>query len=189
MAARMDKPRCIMCGKDRSAVRCEGCLQIFCYNHLTDHRQELNKQLDEIEVNRDVFRETLTEQTTDPKQNSLIKQIDKWEEDSIRKIRQTAEESRQLLLQYTTEHITQIEIDLNKLTEGLRHIRQENDFNEIDLNQFKEKLIKLAETLEQPSNVSIQEDFASPVNKISVVVSSSKCVNFWRKIKAFRKFN
>jgi chromosome segregation ATPase len=178
MAARMDKPRCIMCGKDRSAVRCEGCLQIFCYNHLTDHRQELNKQLDEIEVNQDIFRQTLTQQTTDPKQNSLIKQIDKWEEDSIKKIQQTAKECKELLFQYTTEHVTQIKVDLNKLTEELRQIRQENDFNEIDLDQFKEKLTQLTKELDQPSNVSIQQDSASLVKNISVVVSSGKCVNF-----------
>ncbi len=55
MAATIGKARYIICSKDRSAVRCEGCLQIFCYNHLTDHRQELNEQLDEIEVNRDTY--------------------------------------------------------------------------------------------------------------------------------------
>ena len=32
----------------------------YCYNHLVDHRQELNKQLDDIDINRDIFRQTLT---------------------------------------------------------------------------------------------------------------------------------
>ena len=60
-------------------------LQIFCFNHLTDHRQELSQQLDEIEINRDIFRQTLNEQINNPKKHSLIKQIDQWEEDSIEK--------------------------------------------------------------------------------------------------------
>jgi hypothetical protein len=51
--------------KDRSAVGCEGCLEVFYYIHLTDHCQELSQQLDEIEVNPDLFRETLNEQTND----------------------------------------------------------------------------------------------------------------------------
>jgi len=178
MAEITGKARCITCGKDRSAVRCEGCLQIFCYNHLTDHRQELNKQLDEIEVNRDIFRQTLTQQTTDLKNHSLIKHIDEWEEDSIKKIQQKAEESRQLLFQHTTEHINQIEVNLHKLTEELRQMRQENDFNEIDLTKVKEKLTQLEKELNQPPNISIQRDSASPVNKICVIVSSGKYVNY-----------
>jgi len=174
----MDKARCIICGKDRSAVRCEGCLQIFCYNHLKDHRQELNKQLDEIEVNQNIFRQTLAQQTIDLKQNSLIKQIDEWKEDSIKMIQQTAEECKQLLLQYTTEHITNIEVNLNKLTEELRQIRQENDFNEIYLKQLNEKLSQLANELDQPPNISVHQDSASPINKISVVASAGKSANY-----------
>jgi hypothetical protein len=172
------KAKCITCGKDRSAVRCEGCLQIFCYNHLTDHRQELNRQLDDIEVNRDMFRETLTQQTIDLEKHSLIKHINEWEENSIKKIQQTAEESRKLLIQYTKEYINEIEVNLNKLTEELRQTRQENDFNEIDLIKFKDKLTQLTKELEQPPNISIQEDSSLPVNKISVVVSSGKYANY-----------
>lgn len=172
------KAQCITCGKERSAVRCEGCLQIFCYNHLNDHRQQLNQQLDEIEVNRDIFRQTLTQQITDSKQHVLIKQIDQWEEDSIRRIQQIAEESRQLLDQYISEYLNQIEGNLNKLTEVLRQTRREDDFNEIDLNKFKEKLTQLEKELNQPSNISIQKDLSSPINNISVIFRSSKYANY-----------
>jgi len=178
MATGTGKGRCITCGKEKSAVRCEGCLQLFCYSHLTDHRQELSQQLDDIEVNRDLLRQKLTEQTTNPKKHSLIKQIDEWEDDSIRKIQQTAKECRQSLLQYTTEHIQKIEVNLAKLTDQLRHTRQENDFNEIDLQQLKQKLTQIQEELDKPSDISIQRDSASLVNKICVVVSSRKCVNY-----------
>ena len=95
MSTTTGKGRCITCGKEKSSVRCEGCLELFCYNHLTDHRQELSKQLDEIEIDRDLFRQTLTEQTN---KHPLIKQINKWEEDSIRIIRQTANQWKQLLI-------------------------------------------------------------------------------------------
>ncbi|CAF1550279.1 unnamed protein product, partial [Adineta steineri] len=66
MATVASKARCVTCGKEKSTVRCDGCSQPFCYNHLVDHRQELNKQLDEIEVSRDLFRQTLTEQSAKP---------------------------------------------------------------------------------------------------------------------------
>jgi hypothetical protein len=178
MATATGKSRCITCGKEKSAVRCEGCLKTFCFSHLNEHRQELSVQLDDIEVKRDLFRQTLTEQTKNPNKHSLIKQIDQWEQDSMRKIQQTAKECRELILQHTTGHIHQIEVDFTKLTDQLRETRQENDFNEIDLRQLRQKLTELAEKLDKPSNISIQQDSASLINKISVVASSRKFINY-----------
>jgi hypothetical protein len=176
MATATGKGRCITCSKEKRAVRCEGCSQLFCFDHLPDHRQELSQQLDDIEVRRDVFRQTLTEQTTNPNKHSLIKQIDQWEEDSIRIIQKTAKECRKKILQHSSEHITDIEMNLAKLTDQLRQTRQENDFNEIDLQEFRRKLTKLSEELDKPKNISIEESSSSLVNKISIVTTSRKCI-------------
>ena len=70
------KSRCVVCEKEKSAVRCEGCLQIFCRTHYHNHYEELGRQLDEIEVNRDLFRQSLTEQINTPEKHVLIQQID-----------------------------------------------------------------------------------------------------------------
>jgi hypothetical protein len=176
MGIETSKAHCIKCGKERAMSKCAGCSQGFCYNHLTNHRQELSTQLDEIEVNRDIFCQTFTEQTTDLKKHSLIKQIDKWEDDSIRKIQQTAKECRQLILKPITEHINQMKVNLAKLTDQLRRTRQEDDYNEINLYELKHKLIQLVEEFNTPSNISIRNESAPLVNKISVVVSCRKFV-------------
>ncbi len=139
--------RCIICEQDISAVICEGCLQIFCFNHLNDHRQQLNQQFDELEINRDLFRQTFNEQINDPRKHFLIKQIDKWEFDSIEIIQKTAKQCKDQILQLTDQHFQQIEINLNKITNELREIREENNFNEIDLNILKQKLTKLEKTI------------------------------------------
>jgi chromosome segregation ATPase len=144
MATAVGKNRCVTCGKDKSTLRCGGCLQEFCHNDFGHRRKELNKQLDEVEVIRDLFRQTLTEQTTDPQKHPLIQQINDWECQSIKKIRQTAEEARQTLVEHTTGYIGQVEIDLNKLTEQLRQSRDENDFYETDLRHWNEELTRLA---------------------------------------------
>jgi hypothetical protein len=170
------KGRCITCDKEKSAVKCEGCSQIFCFDHLPNHRQELSVQLDQIELNRDLFRQTLNEQMNNSKKHSLIKEIDQWEEDSIKLIQQTANECRQVLRQHTNQHFNQIETNLTILTDQLRRTRQENDFNEIELNEFKQKLTQLAKQLDKPSNVSLQQGSASFINKISVVVASRKFI-------------
>jgi hypothetical protein len=174
MATGISKVHCVKCGKQRSTSKCAGCSQDFCYNHLTDHRQELSEQLDEIEMNRDLFRQTLNEQTNNPEQHLLIKEIDHWEIHSIKIIKQTANECRDLLFEHTTKPINQIEINLAKLTNEMRDIRKENDFNEIDLDQLKYKLTQLGKELEKPANVSLQEKSASLINKICIVVSSRK---------------
>ncbi|CAF3904733.1 unnamed protein product [Rotaria sp. Silwood1] len=172
MATVPSKARCSTCGKEKSTVRCEGCLKLFCYNHLTDHRQELSGELNEIEINRDLLRQTLTEQAHDPTQRILIKKINKWEEDSIKKIHKAAHEYRQLLLQTTAENITETELNLAKLTDQLKQTRLENDFNEIDLNHLKRTLTQLAKRLDMPPNLSMKEDSVALIHRISIVLSS-----------------
>ncbi len=56
---------------------------------------------------------------------------------------------------------------------------EENDFNEIDLREFKRILMQLTEELDKPWNISVQRDSASFINKITVVVLSSReCVEY-----------
>jgi chromosome segregation ATPase len=163
-----DQTQCITCEKARVTYKCDGCSQTFCFNHLADHRQILNQQFDEIENERNLFRQIINEQTTNSQKYSLIEQINQWENDSIKKIKQTADDGRKLLLKYKDKHIHQIEMKLNKLTEELKQIRQENDFNEIHLNQFNEKLKKLKEELNQPKHLSIKQESTSFINQIFI---------------------
>jgi chromosome segregation ATPase len=174
MATAAGRNRCVTCEKVKATSRCGGCLQEFCYNDFGHHRQELNKQLDEVEVTRDLFRQTLTDQTTDPQKHSLIQQINDWERDSIRKIRQAAEEARQTLLKHTTGHMRQVEIDLNELTGQLRQRREENDFFETDLYHWNEELTRLTKELAKPSNINLRQDTKPLVNKIAVDITSGK---------------
>ncbi len=114
----------------------------------------------------------MNEQSNHLDKHLLIQQINQWEQDSIKQIQQVANECRQKLIRHTTKNIHQTEVNLAKLTDQLREIRQENDFNEIDLNQFKEKLKQLEEELHQSSNVSIKQISTPLINKISVFISS-----------------
>jgi hypothetical protein len=173
--ATIGKGRCVMCNKEKSAVKCQGCSQLFCFDHLPVHREKLNLQLDNIVLDRDLFQEAFNEQIYNPQKHSLIKQIDKWKEESIIKIQRTANEFKRLILHHTIGHFKQIKTKLDRLTNQLREIRRENDFNEIEIKNFKQKIEQLTEELHKPSNVSIQEDIdASLISKISVIVSSSK---------------
>jgi hypothetical protein len=85
MATATKKIHCVICNKEKSTLKCGGCSQDFCYNHWDTHRQELNKQLDEIEINHDLFRQSFTEYIERPNNNTLIQQINQWEQNSIKK--------------------------------------------------------------------------------------------------------
>jgi len=171
MATATGKTHCTICGKEKATIRCSGCLNEFCYKHWEPHRQELNKQLDEIELNRDLFRQLLNQQIEQPNNHVLMKQINQWESDSIKKITKTAEETRQILIKNNNQYIHQVEVKLNELTNQLRQSRQEDDFNEINLCQFREELNRLTEQLTKPLNISIQEDSSSFISQISIVRS------------------
>jgi hypothetical protein len=171
MAKATDKTSCVICSKEKATMRCGGCFQEYCFNHMTDHRQQLNTQLDEIEINRDLFRQSLTQHIEQPNNQTLIQEINQWELKSIKKIQQTAEEARQLVLKNSNEYHHQLEMKLNELTNQIRESRHENDFNEINLRQFQGELDRLTKELTKPSIISIREDSTSFINKVSVHVS------------------
>ncbi len=103
------KTQCSICNEDKDIYECKGCSETFCFPHLTNHRDTINKQFNQMEDNCNSFRQILLDQKTDPKKRCLVEQVDQWEKDSIQKIKQTANECRQNLIKYTNEYIIEIE--------------------------------------------------------------------------------
>lgn len=168
----MGKTRCGICSKENATIKCQGCSQTFCYNHVTDHRQQLNKELEDVTITCDFIRETLTEQTTDSQKHPLMQKINQWEQESIAKIRQTAEEARQLLVKHTIGPTAEIEVKLSKVTNQIRQCREDNNFFETDLRQWKESLTKLKDKLPlNSSNIKVREDSKPFVSRIYVDLS------------------
>ena len=170
MATAGDRMHCVKCGEARTTFKCDGCSQRFSFQHLAEHRQELITELDHIENDRNLFRQTLTDQINNPNKSSLIKKIDEWEKNAKEKIQQTANECRQLVVDHISGNTHQIEVDLTKLTDQLKQVRQEEDLNEIDLQRLREKLAELAEKLNKPANITIKHGSTALINQISVVV-------------------
>ncbi|CAF1040229.1 unnamed protein product [Adineta steineri] len=144
MATANVRVQCSICNKGNTTYICRGCSNDFCFQHLTEHRQIPNRQLDEIINDHDQFQQTIIQQ----KQNSsLIQQINQWEANSILQIQQTAKECRETTMKLTQKSIDNIEKKFTELSQKLKEIRQENEFNEIDLNHFQLKLKHITEEL------------------------------------------
>jgi len=162
------KVLCVICDKGKGTFKCEGCLQTFCSKHSSNHRNELGKQLEEIEIKHDLVQETLNQQIENIREHSLIKKIDQWEEQSIEKIRRTADDIRNEVFQHITKHNNDIKEKLQKFSNQLRQSREEDDFIETDLQQWKEKLEELEKNLLASITLITREESNSFIDKICI---------------------
>jgi hypothetical protein len=89
------KARCATCGKKSGVCKCEGCSQKFCEIHFTEHRGSLKQQLDDIADQRNTLQDVITKNDDLPE--PLIKKIDTWENEAIKKVQHAANEARNQL--------------------------------------------------------------------------------------------
>ena len=178
-AIETNRSYCFICEKERVTYKCDGCSKRFCKQHLKDHENQLELELDQIENQRNIFRQTLSEQLEQPNKHDLIQQINQWEQLSINKIQQTAEKNRQSILNHMNKHFQKIEIDLNLLTNQIKEIRQENDFNESNLIDLRNKLERLQKKLNNPGNISVREaNLSSFISNIYADIGDRKLTDF-----------
>ncbi|CAF1034834.1 unnamed protein product [Adineta ricciae] len=178
------KASCCICGKEKGGVRCEGCLRIFCLSDFPKHREDLTNQLDAVGVKRDLFRQALTDTQVELlEQHTYMKEISRWENDSIKKIRQVAADTRQTLSQHLLEHCTILDDKLHKLTDKIKQSQEENDFFEMDLDYWNRELDELKEQLLNVPNIVIQKDNAPFIAKISVMTPVEQSNNTRRNTK------
>ncbi len=159
---------CSACNKNRAGYACRGCSKDFCLEDLIKHNQLIGEQYDIFQNECDQFRQTLIDQKEKPTDNSLIQQINQWEQESIKMIKTTAKECRETLMKHAKTSINDIETRLNQLFNQIRQVHHEGEFNEVELDQFKIQLKKMVDELNRPSNITIREDSASFIRKISL---------------------
>ena len=153
---------------------CDGCSQRFCHKHLDEHRKNLKRELDQMESNHDELRQMINEQKQDPRKHPLMKEIDQWERKSIEQIQQTANQCRDQSIDHTNLFFIDIECKLNQLARQMKQMRDENEFNDLDLNQLKENMHKLEKELLQPSYLSLEQQSTSFINFIVLKELSGK---------------
>ena len=153
---------------------CPACKNHFCFDHLAQHRTDIEQGFTKLQNTHDEIRQQINDFKTDPTKHSLIKQIDQWEQKSINKIQQQAQLCRIKWINYSDKFLSNIEHKLNHLAKQMEDIQAKKTFNEIDLNDFKQKLEKLEKEFNQPTNVSIQQQSRLFIDKISLRLSSGK---------------
>ena len=180
MATSTSKETCLLCNKNRGTYICEGCSKRFCIDHLLEHRTNIREQFDQLQNDHDQLRQQINDFKIDSTKHPLTKQIDRWEVESINKIKQHAQRCRMQWINYSTKFSAKIEQKLNHLAEKIKEIRRENQFDEIDLKDFKLRLTRLEKELDQSRNLSIQQQSTSFIDKIYLLSSGKTQSRFFR---------
>lgn len=167
--------QCHVCKDEKDLYECKGCSDIFCFNHLSEHRETLNQTFHQIQDSCNEFRQTLIDHKANPNQRQLIQQLYQWRDNAIEKINQTTEQCEQLLIRHTDISIRYIENELKKLAQTMQETKSKMKIDEKDLNEMKDKLTKLQKELDQPENVLLRQGSTSFIAQISVIVPTCKC--------------
>ncbi|CAF1209560.1 unnamed protein product [Adineta steineri] len=181
MAIANNRTQCFTCNKDKITYPCEGCSQRFCLMDLTEHRQILNNELHHIINEYNQFKQGFSEQKPNPHDLSLIDQINEWEIDSIEKIKQSAKDCRETVIRSSQTVLNDIEMKFNNLNEQIKQIHNENEYNEVNLSYLRNQLKEMTQELNNPSNMSIQQNSKPLINDVSINLSKKPAWNKWRQ--------
>ncbi|CAF1367323.1 unnamed protein product [Adineta steineri] len=176
-----NKIQCFTCNEDKITYSCKGCSKEFCLMDLTEHRQILNSELHYITNQYNEFKQTFNEQKQNSRNHSLMNQINEWEIKSIEKIQQKAQEYREIFIKLLQTCINDVEMKFKDLNEQIKQFQKENEFNEINLDYLKNELVVITQELNNPSNMSIQQNSQPFINDISIILSKKPIFKKWKQ--------
>jgi hypothetical protein len=159
------KKPCCKCNKGGATFTCDGCHQSFCLKHVGDHRQELAQQMDNIGQQHDVLKRDIDEQSIN---KALLAQIDRWEQESIEKIRSHANKARTDLKRLAEESKTRLSELMSELSNELRSNRESDEYTEDDLDRWANQLKELRKGLKKSSEMDIVDDTLSSFRSIKI---------------------
>ena len=135
---------CVKCNKNGGILLCNGCNQYLCFEHVNQHRNEIEQNLEDLIRDEDQFEKDLS--NSDDK-HLLFGQIDQWKKESIEQIKQIAKKAKEDLRELLKQSHENILKDLTHLRENIHLLKESNDLSEIQLNklinrfnQFKSKI-------------------------------------------------
>ena len=167
MASASQPNLCVKCPKGRAQTICSGCQQWLCLKHFTEHRQELGHEMDHLTQQHDEIHQDLISTSDD--QHPLFICINKWEQRSIERIRQVANEVRQNVEEHLNTNKMKLKRSLNEITVELRSSRENEDYTEIELQRWLNQLKEIRQQLFEPSTIKINHDGDDFLEKIPLI--------------------
>ena len=82
MATSETRRSCVKCSTGKAIAACNGCRQMFCIHHFTEHREELSNLMDNVSQEHDLLWGNLFQGNFE---HPFLHRIDAWEQESIKK--------------------------------------------------------------------------------------------------------
>ena len=122
---------------------CDGCRQTYCLSHFVDHRQALNKKLDDIAGQRNILQACMKELSTRIS-NEQLKMIDDWKNTMLQTVTEASNNAQQQVHELI---ISEMERECNELTNKITSFRDNDNCFETDIEELQTKIEKLNEEL------------------------------------------
>ena len=167
MASASQPNLCAKCPKGRAQTMCSGCQQWLCFKHLVEHRQELSHEMDHLTQQHDELHQDLI--STNDDQHPLFIRINKWEQRSMERIRQVADEVRENVKEHLNTNKRKLQRSLDEITDELRSSRENEDYTETELQNWLNQLRELRQQLFQPSTIEMSHDGDDLSEKIPLI--------------------
>ncbi|CAF2790196.1 unnamed protein product [Rotaria sp. Silwood2] len=164
------------CGECKNGVvMCVGCEKRFCWSHIKEHRQKLDKQMDDVVQEHNQLREVFNPQGTAPHH---LSEIDKWEQKSINIIKDWANQVRADLQAFLDRTKHRLSDSFDNMTKKLKSSQSLSDYTEKELDEWMRQLEQLRQMFEKPLNIDIVEDAAtsSSIRMIKVIEKTNNQV-------------
>ena len=159
------KRYCITCGKSGGVLICDGCQLTFCGRHVVKHRQDLTDQLDDIMHDHDLLRQDIEQSSSE---YIHLRKIDKWEQESIKKIQIAAENVRIELRQILDKSKRRLRRISHTIALDLNSSCKADDFLEQDLTRWTKQLKDLHLKIKSSYSLELIEDQRSPIHLLTI---------------------
>jgi predicted nucleic acid-binding Zn-ribbon protein len=167
MASASVKQPCVKCDTGFGKNMCIGCQKCFCNKHYNEHQEELAKEMENVAQKHDDLLSHLTKENTDSA-NPLLVRINKWEQQSIHRIHIVANEVRTKLKQSLDQIKQEIKTSLSQVADQLKSSRENEDYTEIDLKIWMNKLESLKKRLLNPPKIELHGDTQAETNASTI---------------------
>lgn len=165
---------CILCPNDTrkklSIANCIGCKDVFCFDHLIQHRRDLTNHIDElIQQHRDIKINSINKLHVD----QHLQYIDKWENETIELIHQHTKDVKEKILSIFNKYKFELEQNHILLEKELISKRVSNNFFERDIMDFSQQIKQLNKEIHHVESVLHNIS----VNELNQIVNKYKLLN------------
>lgn len=150
--------RCSVCPKGAGTCYCPGCKAYFCDTDFGNHRTMLINTLDELAADRNELQERISKNSSQKHPgSSLLSRIDVWQEETILKVKQAAQQARKQALEIINSKQEELNRQFQALSQELKELRETKGVLEGDLSRLKNQIEQLKKDIEKLSQPPLVE--------------------------------